>query len=601
MSSVQRDLISRIWQLFIVERKLVVRGMLLQGLQALTFIPFFAGVGWFVDLVLRNERWDYPQKLWGIAAYFAANLLLWPIHAICTIQAFSYTQRAVRAAIARLRRMVVDQLQRVSLSFFAERGAGSFSNQVTVDMAKVEGFLSTVSASLFVNAFIGVVALVYLFWLNPVLGGLAFAFVPLQLAVSRYLGGRLRKLHHRAQKAGEGFASKIVEFISGMRLTRSFGNEQLASTELANSIEEMRWSGLEASIATRWMMMALQMVQQFMPTVLWCAGGWFLLNSRLTLGELIQLIGMLHFVHAGFSAYFQAYEAWLPAEPGVKALFELIDSRDLEALVEPRRKVDLVGHIELKDVSFQYPLATRFALNDISLQIPAGQRVGLVGTTGAGKSTFVDLLIGFYAPTRGSVLYDGHTLAELGQRQLRRTIAIMSQEAFLFNTTVRENIRFGQPHASDAEVQRAAERAKAHEFITRLERGYNTVCGERGATLSGGERQRIALARLFLRDPRIVILDEPTSALDLETEAALQADLDALCEGRTTFIVAHRLSTLRNVDRILVFREGQIIEDGKPAELIGKPEGRFAKLYGLQWHAPFDLVQNDSTLSASNT
>ncbi len=179
-------------------------------------------------------------------------------------------------------------------------------------------------------------------------------------------------------------------------------------------------------------------------------------------------------------------------------------------------------------------------------------------------------------------MIDGHTISEIGLLPLRRATAIMGQDAFLWNTSFRENIRFGRPGASDEEVEIAARRACAHDFIVRCDRGYDTLCGERGTMLSGGQRQRIALARIFLRNPKIVILDEPTSALDVDTEAKLQEDLDAFCEGRITFIVAHRLSTLKNVNRILVFHQGEIVEDGSPRELLERKNGHFAHYYTLQ-------------------
>ncbi|MET0263744.1 MAG: ATP-binding cassette domain-containing protein [Rariglobus sp.] len=241
----------------------------------------------------------------------------------------------------------------------------------------------------------------------------------------------------------------------------------------------------------------------------------------------------------------------------------------------------------MRQVWFRHPGVEECAwsLRELNLTIPRGQRIGLVGETGAGKSTFLDLLMGFYPPTRGEILYDDRRLEEIGLLNLRRSVAIMGQDAFLWNTTVRENIRFGRPTASNAEVEAAARKAQAHDFIERLDQGYNTVCGERGGRLSGGQRQRLALARVFLRDPAIVILDEPTSALDVETEARLQTDLDALCRGRTTFIVAHRLSTLRGVDRVLVFHQGQIVEDGPVTELLARPESHYARLHALQFSA----------------
>jgi len=570
--------LARLWSLIRAERRALWGAAIFQALQALSFLPFYAGLGWFIDHVLREEGQSVRVRLVRMGIFLLGNLALWPVHIACTVRAFALTQTLVRSAVAELRLMIVDQLQRVSLSFFARRGAGAVSNQVTVDMEKIEAFLSTASGLLFVNTVIGVASLLYLAWLNPRLALLAFAFVPLQVLVMRKLGGRLGRMHARTQQATEGFAARIVELIAGMRVVRSFGNEELAASRLAASIEEMRAAGLAASVATRWMMMGLQMAQQFLPTLVWCAGGWMLMRGETTLGQLMALVGMLPFVQAGMSASFQSWEAWLGAAPSAAAVFGLIDTRELDAFIEPRRQVTLTGAVTLEDVSFVYPDSERRAVDSVTVSFPAGQQVGLVGTTGAGKSTFVDLVMGFYLPTTGTVSYDGHPLAEIGQRQLRRATAIMSQEAFLFATTVRENIRFGRPDASDAEVEVAAHRAQAHAFIGRLDRGYDTIVGERGATLSGGERQRIALARLFLRDPRLVVLDEPTSALDLETEAKLQDDLESFCRGRTTFIVAHRLSTLRRVDRILVFESGRVVEEGAPTELLTRPDSRLARL-----------------------
>jgi len=261
----------------------------------------------------------------------------------------------------------------------------------------------------------------------------------------------------------------------------------------------------------------------------------------------------------------------------------LIDSRELEEARHSGQSVPLHGEIRFDRVTFRYPGAVETAaLQEVDLVIPQGQRIGLVGETGAGKSTFLDLVLGFYHSSSGRITWDGRALQDVGLKNLRRQCAIMGQDAFLWNTTVAENIRFGRPDADDEAVRAAAMQAQAHEFIERLEHGYRTVCGERGSRLSGGQRQRIALARVFLRDPRIIVLDEPTSALDLETEAKLQQDLEVLCRGRTTFIVAHRLSTLRGVDRILVFSQGRIVEDGTPKELLARPNGQFARLSSFQ-------------------
>jgi ABC-type multidrug transport system fused ATPase/permease subunit len=386
------------------------------------------------------------------------------------------------------------------------------------------------------------------------------------------------------QESGESFSSQVVEFISGMRVTKSLGNEDIAAASLATAIDRIRTSGLDASVTMRWVMMGMQMIGEFMGVVIWCVGGLMFIHGTLPLGTLVAFTALLGFVRLGFNAYFNAYDAWAQARPGLESILSILDSDELEGFRHGAKQISLRGEIVLRDVTFVYPKAENApVLRDVNLVIPAGQHVGLVGETGAGKSTLLDLIVGFYVPQHGQILYDGSPLADVGLRNLRRATAIMGQEAFLWNTSVRENIRMGRPHATDAEVEQAARQAQAHEFIVRLDRGYDTICGERGSRLSGGQKQRIALARVFLRNPSIVILDEPTSALDLSTEARLQADLEELCRGRTAFLVAHRLSTLRAVDRVLVFRQGRIIEDGAPQELLKNPHSAFARLSALQF------------------
>jgi ABC-type multidrug transport system fused ATPase/permease subunit len=357
----------------------------------------------------------------------------------------------------------------------------------------------------------------------------------------------------------------------------------VAAEQLSRDIEDLKQRGYEASIVLRWLSMGVQFIWEYTIVLLWCVGGAMYLYGRISLGDLVAFAGLMGFVRMGMMSLFNAYESWSQARPGMESILELLDSNELEGFQTVQSQYEIKGDISLRQVEFRYPRAeSKAVLHDINLEIPTGQRIGLVGETGAGKSTLLELIMGFYQPTQGEIRYDGRLVSEIGLMQLRRYIAIMSQEAFIWNTTVLENIRYGRPSAKDAEVMEAARKAQAHEFIQTLEAGYQTVCGERGSKLSGGQRQRIALARVFLRNPRIIVLDEPTSALDVETEARLLADLDELCRGRTTFIVAHRLSTLRNVDRVLVFSRGRIVEDGAPSELLSRSDGHFRRLHLLQ-------------------
>jgi ATP-binding cassette, subfamily B, bacterial len=571
---------SRLWSLAKVEKSLMVRTGVLQAMQSITYVPFTAATKYLLDDIVpfctANRVW------WPIVIYALAHLVLWPIHGAFTVYAFSSSQRLVRSTIARLRRLVVDQLQHLSLSFFVARGAGSLSNQVTVDMSRVEAFISNVAMNLLVSLALGVTAMVFLLATNPLLALLALTAVPPQVLVIKIMTRRITRVNQRVQASGDTFATRMVEFIAGMRQMKSFGNEQLAAAQVGQSIDAMRDAGLEASVTSRWLAMGQQFGFSYMTTLMWCVGGYSIAHGAMSTGDLVSFIGLLGFVFAGAMAFFNAYDAWTQARPGMEAILGILDSRELEGYLHPQEQVELRGEIVLKGVSFAYPGSVQPSLDSITLSIAPGQRIGIVGRTGAGKSTFLDLVLGFYSPTAGAITYDGYDLAVIGRRQLRRSTAIMGQEAFLWNTSIRENIRYGRPGASNAEVEEAARRAQAHDFIIAGQGGYDASCGERGTRLSGGQRQRIALARVFLRDPRIVVLDEPTSALDLETEALLQPDLERLCAGRTTFIVAHRLSTLASVDRILVFEGGRVVEDGAPAELLRQTDGRFARLHALQ-------------------
>ena len=582
-ASAEAGALARLWVLARGERWLMVRGLALQAAQSISYLPFTFGLQYLIDTLIPRCRDEHI--LWPIAAYAAANILWWPLHGWCTVRAYAASQTLVRSMVAQLRRLVVDQLQRLSLDFFTSRGAGALSNQVTVDMGKVENLLTTIAAGFMVNLSLSLAAGLYLLWLNPLLCLVALAVIPPQFLLMRLMRGRMDRLSMHTQRTGEGFSSKMVEFIAGMRLTKSFGNEEEMAGRLHDSIEDLRSAGLEASLAMRWVAMGMQMTAQFMPVLVWCVGGALYVSGTggTTLGQLVAFTSSLGFLVAGVHAFTSSFEAYVLAKPGLAALFGILDSDELEGFGQATKEVAISGRISFAGVSFRYPSGgTVPALCGLDLEIAAGERIGLVGETGAGKSTFLDLVVGFYAPSAGTIFYDGHRLQEIGLRQLRSAIAIMGQDAFCWNASVRENIRFGRPGASDEEVRQAAVRAQADDFISRLEHGYDTSCGERGARLSGGERQRIALARVFLRDPRVVVLDEPTSALDLETEARLQQDLEQLCRGRTTFIVAHRLSTLRGVDRVLVFSQGRIIEDGAPAELVVRPDSQFARLLSLQ-------------------
>jgi ATP-binding cassette, subfamily B, bacterial len=577
-----RSAIYRLWTLLRVEPKLITEGGIWQALQAMSHIPFTAGIGYFIDRILPARRLDF------ILYYALANLALLPLHGACTLAAYANAQHLVRSTVARLRGLVVNQMERLSVSFFAAKGAGALSNQMTLDMNRVEVFLEHVANALIVNVAVGAATLIYLFLQNPLLAWIAVALVPVQLLLIYIPRRRARSLQERVQAKGEGFSERIVELITGMRVIKSFGNERHVRDQVLVQIEQLREAGLRATLALRAQLLKVDLISLYVPVLVAAFGGFLYLHGRVSLGQIVAYVGLLAYVQCGFSAFTNGYEEWTKCRPHLEAILSVLDSEELESYRVSSRRVTVRGDVVMKGVTFVYPGQTKPALSNVTLHVPPGQRVGLVGESGAGKSTFLDLVLGFYQPSEGEIFYDAATLAEVGLRQLRAATAIMGQESFLWDDSIRENIRFGLPSASDAQVEAAARRAQAAEFIEQFEAGYETRCGERGGRLSGGQRQRIALARLFLRNPSIVVLDEPTSALDLQTEARLEHDLMGLSQGRTTFIVAHRLSTLRRVDRVLVFDNGRIVEDGSPAALMADPSTVFARLCSLAAGAPHD-------------
>jgi ATP-binding cassette subfamily B protein len=481
----------RLWSIIRYESKLLKWAALFQALQSLSYLPFYIGVSILIDQILQNDALTAEEKFLRIGIYAAANLLLWPVHSWFTVRAFAASQQVVRSSTARLRRLVVDHLQHMSIGFFTRRGSGALANQVTVDLGRIEAFLSNVVGNLVVQIAIAAGALATLFWMNATLATITLVAVPLQVLIIRRVSSRVRTLNKRVQETGEDFSAQVVEFISGMRVTRSFGNEEIAARQMGGVIERVRTSGLDASVAMRWVMMLVQMIGEYLTVIVWCVGGVFFVQGEMALGQLVAFTALLAFTRTGFTAFFTAYDVWAQARPGLEAILAILDSKELEDFRIGPGRVALQGEVQFSNVTFSHTGDVgQPALSDINIHVPPGQRVGLVGETGAGKSTMLDLLLGFYIPQKGEIRYDGRPLSEIGLLNLRRAIAIMSQDTFLWNTTIRENIRVGRPSATDAEVEAAAARAQVHGFIAGLPAGYDTRCGERGGFLSGGQRRQ---------------------------------------------------------------------------------------------------------------
>jgi subfamily B ATP-binding cassette protein MsbA len=375
----------------------------------------------------------------------------------------------------------------------------------------------------------------------------------------------------------------VEEVIQSIRVVKSFVRERFEIDRYRTAIERtfnaaMRLTRLRSAFGP----LTFSLTFMAITGVLWY-GGHEVISGRLTAGGLTSFLFYLMFIAGSFAAFTSMYTQIQEALGATERIFEILDtSPDVQDKPGAKELHEIDGRITFEHVSFSYDNRT-VVLKDISLEISSGEVLALVGPSGSGKSTLFSLIPRFYDPTEGRVLLDGHDLRDITQYSLREHIGIVPQDTMLFGGTIRENISYGKLDASEEEIIAAANAANAHRFITELPDGYATVVGERGIKLSGGQRQRIAIARAILKDPCILLLDEATSSLDSESEGLVQEALERLMKDRTTIIIAHRLSTVQNADRIAVLEAGRVVELGSHAELLNKEDGLYGKLYAMQF------------------
>lgn len=411
----------------------------------------------------------------------------------------------------------------------------------------------------------------------------AIVIMPIVYLTHRAWIGRIRPQHRGVRAQREEVDALVTESFGGMRVVRAFGRQRSETNRVMRGNHLMGRRQLYTWWLTRTIEIVWSTLIPLASAILLVYGGWRVLDDALTLGDLMMFLVYLLMMLAPVSTLAQSAAQ---LQNGLSGL-----DRILDLLAEPREatsdnshsmhKPDVQGHIELKDVSFRYPNSDEYALQNISLDIAAGETIALVGPSGAGKTTLSNLVARFYQPTSGQILLDGRDVSEIEIESFRRLLGIVEQDVFLFDGTIADNIGYGGHHASEAEIQDAARVANIHEFIESLPQTYDTVIGERGVRLSGGQRQRVAIARAVLADPKILILDEATSNLDTESERLIQAGLTELMKNRTSFVIAHRLSTITHANRIAVIEAGRITEIGTHTELMEK-DGRYREMVAVQ-------------------
>jgi ATP-binding cassette subfamily B protein len=498
-----------------------------------------------------------------------------------------YLQRYVSEWIANhigydLRNRLYDHIQHLPFAFHDHAQTGQLISRCIEDVRAVERFTGFVVIELLrmFLMMIGIVAL--LFYENALLAAIALLpLIPLILITTNF-GQRISLFFYDVDTALGDLSAQLQENVSGAQVVRAFAREPYEIDRFKKRNRQLYHARVRViSTFARVMPTTHFLVSSSTILILWF-GGRMVLDGVMTVGEVVAFNAYLLLLAAPAQQLTWLVNAAGEAVAGLRRSFEILDLQpDIQSPPNAVTLPRLRGQVEIRQVCFQYSQQKVAALEEIDLQVEPNQVVALIGATGSGKTSLINLIPRFYDPSLGSVLVDGYDIRQVDLDSLRQQIGIVLQTSLLFSASIAENIAYGHPSATQEQIEAAARAAQAHDFIQQLPEGYQTVVGERGITLSGGQRQRIAIARALLLDPRILILDDSTSSVDVETERLIQQALDTLIEGRTTFIIAHRLSTVRRADLILVMQNGRIAERGRHADLL-QQGGLYREIYELQ-------------------
>ena len=516
---------------------------------------------------------------WDMAGLFLAVAVL---RSIVGLILGRMRNRVVQGTLRDLRAAYFDAVQRLSFAYHDKTNTGELISRGTGDISRLQEFLF---ACLFlgIDIFVAVtVTVVLITWISPVAGLVTFFVLAPTVGLIVYYARRLHPQWRKVHDLHGEMTTVIQENIAGVRVVKAFARESDEVTKFQARRDEFM---LTLFTAVNYWASRVPFAQFIfglsMPLVLWL-GGREVIAGRMPVGNLAMIVFYLMGIGNRMNPIGQFVNVIQTASASSERVMEVLED-PLKVHGGVRRLTgDGGARVTFESVAFDYPAGGSTVLRDISFEAKPGQTVAIVGATGAGKSTLVHLIPRFYDATSGVVRVDGIDVREFALEDLRRAVGMIFQETVLFTATVSENIAYGRPDATREQIVAAARAAHAHDFITQLESGYETVVGERGVSLSGGQKQRIAIARTFLLDPRILILDDATSSLDSKTERLIQEDMRRVCLGRTAFVIAHRLTTVRHAELVIVLREGRIVEQGTPAELMASGVW-FKDLFHEQW------------------
>lgn len=481
-----------------------------------------------------------------------------------------------------MRRKAFDHLQKLSFGFFDNQKTGHLVARLTKDLEEIGEVAHHGPEDLFIALMTLIGALVLMLWVHVPLALLTAIIVPVTAFLTTVYGQRMTATWHALYGRVGEFNARIEENVGGIRVVQAFANEDHERALFAQNNGNYLATKLEAYKVMAASMSLSYLSMRFVQVVVMLAGAWFVVREELSAGGFVGFLLLVNVFFRPIDKINSIIETYPKGLAGFQRYCQFLDTRpDIADRVDAKAVARLRGDIEYRAVYFGYG-PHRPVFKGLSLSIKAGETVAFVGPSGAGKTTICSLLPRFYEVTAGAITIDGIDIRDMTLKSLRSHIGIVAQDVFLFAGTIRDNIAYGRLGATEAEIAEAARRARLDDVIAALPAGLDTIIGERGVKLSGGQKQRLAIARIFLKNPPILILDEATSALDTETERAIQQSLADLAQGRTTLIIAHRLATIENANRILVVENGHIVEQGSHVDLITRVDGRYRKLHNTR-------------------
>ena len=564
-----------VWDLMRPRKKLLALGFGLMVVNRVSALVLPYSTRYLIDSVIGKHHVELLKPI--VFGVLTATV-------IQGITSFSLTQLLSKAAqrlIAELREKVQRHISRLPVAFYDENKTGNLVSRIMTDVEGVRNLLGTGLVELAGGLLTSLIALVVLFRISALMTALAFGFLACFALALNKAFSTIRPIFRERGKINAEVTGRLAESLGGVRVIKGYHAEEREEAVFSGGVRRLLENVMRTLTATSMMSLSASLLMGVVGAVIMWVGTHQILAGTLTVGGFFTYTLFLGFLVAPIIQMVAIGTQITEAFAGLERTQEILNERPEDQ--DPRRAVvlaDIVGRVQFDDVSFSYD-GSREVLHDVSFVAEPGTVTALVGSSGSGKSTTIGLISAFHVPTQGMVLVDDIDLSTVRLDSYRTRLGVVLQESFLFDGTIRENVMFSRPNASEEEFLRACRIARVDEFAESFEEGYDTIVGERGVKLSGGQRQRISIARAILAEPRILILDEATSSLDSESEQMIQHGLSYLMQGRTTFVIAHRLSTIRRADQILVMEQGRIVERGTHEQLY-EARGRYYELYTKQ-------------------